>query len=51
MANGYMLGDIRPKNILLNSQGRIKIPCVHSWPLENNKYQKMIDNVVTYLSP
>lgn len=46
-----MLGDIRPKNILLNEIGRIKIPTLHSWPKELNKYQKMIENTITYMAP
>lgn len=46
-----LLGDIRPKNILLNDQGQIKIPTLHSFPLELNKYQKALDNTITYLAP
>ena len=46
-----MLGDVRPKNILINSNGLIKVPTLNSWPLELNKYQKALGNIPTYLSP
>ena len=51
MNQGEMLGDVRPRNILLNEFGKIKIPTLRMWPKELNKYQKMIGNTVTYLAP
>jgi hypothetical protein len=51
MEAGQMLGDVRPRNILLNEKEYIKIPTLHSWPLEMNKYQKTMADVVTYLAP
>ena len=48
---GGELGDVRPRNILLNEQGCLKIPTLHSWPMEINKYQKMIGNTPTYVPP
>ena len=46
-----MLGDVRPKNLLLNRTGRIKVPFYHSWPGEINKFQKILDCTPAYLSP
>lgn len=50
-AVGEGLGDIRPKNIFLNEEGKIKVSSSLSWPLENTNIQKSFDKVATYLAP
>ena len=37
------LVDIRPSNIFLNEDGRIKVACSLSWPLEISNIQKAMD--------
>jgi serine/threonine protein kinase len=48
---GEGLGDIRPKNIFLNEQGKVKVANSISWPLENSNIQKSFDKTPTYLAP
>jgi serine/threonine protein kinase len=50
-AAGEGLGDIRPKNIFLNEEGKIKVANSLSWPLESTNIQKAFDKVPTYLAP
>lgn len=45
------LVDIRPSNIFLNEDGRIKVACSLSWPLEISNIQKAMDKEPTYLAP
>ena len=45
------LVDIRPSNIFLNEDGRIKVSCSISWPLEISNIQKAMDKEVTYIAP
>ena len=45
------VGDIRPQNVFLNSDGEAKISSVLSWPREGTNFSKAFDNEPTYLSP
>ena len=45
------VGDIRPQNVFLNSDGEAKVSCVLSWPREGTNFSKAFDNEPTYLSP
>ena len=42
------LGDIKPGNIFVNDDGRIKIANVLSWPRELPSYAKAVDQGLTY---
>jgi serine/threonine protein kinase len=48
---GLTIGDVRPQNIFLNSEGAIKLSNLYSWPKENNNFSKTFDNEQTYLAP
>jgi hypothetical protein len=50
-AIGERLGDVRPKNIFLNEEGKIKVSNSLTWPLEVSNIQKSLDKIVTYLAP
>jgi hypothetical protein len=50
-AAGEKLGDIRPKNIFLNEDGKIKVSNSQAWPSEISNIQKSFDKTLTYLSP
>ncbi|MCB0371168.1 MAG: hypothetical protein KDD45_17565 [Bdellovibrionales bacterium] len=45
------LVDIRPNNIFLNEDGKIKVASSLSWPLESTNIQKAMDKEPTYLAP
>lgn len=45
------VGDIRPHNVFLNSEGEAKISSVLSWPREHTNFSKAMDNEPTYLAP
>jgi len=51
MAAGQLLGDVRPRNVMINEKGFVKVPSLDSWPNNLGKYQKSLDKIVTYLSP
>lgn len=40
---GAKIGDVRPQNIFLNDEGKIKIVNIHSWPRELSNYQKSFE--------
>jgi len=42
---------VRPRNIFLNEEGKIKVANSLSWPSEVSNIQKAMDKVSTYLSP
>ena len=48
---GQRLGDVRPSNIFLNEDGKIKVANSLSWPSEASNIQKTMDKVPTYLAP
>jgi serine/threonine protein kinase len=48
---GERLGDVRPHNVFLNSQGDFKVTCQLSWPREATNFTKAFDNERTYLAP
>ncbi len=48
---GRKVGDIRPQNVFLNSDGEAKISCTYSWPREGTNFNKTFDNEQTYLAP
>lgn len=50
-ANGLAVGDIRPENIFLNEDGKIKVSNLLSWQSEISNFQKAFDKKITYLSP
>lgn len=50
-SNGMVVGDIRPENIFLNEEGKIKVSNLLSWPSEISNFQKAFDKKITYLSP
>ena len=45
------LVDIRPSNIFLNQDGKIKVASSLSWPMEISNIQKAMDKEPTYLAP
>lgn len=45
------MGDVRPHNIFINSQGDMKVANVYSWPRESTNFNKTFDNEKTYLAP
>lgn len=51
IAAGEKLGDVRPRNIFLNEEGKIKVANSLSWPSEVPNIQKTMDKVATYLAP
>lgn len=49
---GEKLGDIRPKNIFINEEGKIKVATKYSWPREIPNFEKtFFDKEKSYLSP
>ncbi len=36
------LGDVRPGNVFLNDEGRVKVGCVLSWPREQGIWEKAL---------
>lgn len=45
------MGDIRPQNVFLNVDGKIKVATVNSWPMETTAQQKAFDHNVVYIAP
>jgi hypothetical protein len=43
------IGDIRPQNVFINDQGRVKIASTLSWPKEPTNYSKAFEDISTYL--
>ena len=45
------VGDIRPENVLMNSEGEVKVLSQYSYPYGQTNYEKCIANreMVTYL--
>jgi len=50
-AAGEKLGDVRPRNIFLNEEGKIKVANSLSWPSEVSNIQKTMDKIATYIAP
>jgi serine/threonine protein kinase len=46
-----LIGDIRPHNVFINSNGQVKFSSLFSWPSEKTNYSKTFDGTTTYLSP
>ena len=34
------MGDVRPKNIFVNEDGKVKVATKYSWPREISNYEK-----------
>ena len=45
------VGDIRPENVFLNEDGKIKVANLDSWPCQISNFQKFFEKKVTYLAP
>lgn len=45
------VGDIRPQNVFLNSEGKVRVSSLLSWPREVSNFSKTFDNEKTYLAP
>ncbi len=45
------VGDIRPHNVFLSSEGEIRVACVQSWPGERSNFAKAIEREEVYLAP
>jgi len=43
--------DLRPTNVFLNEDGKIRVSTSLSWPLEVSNTQKAMDKEPTYLPP
>ena len=45
------IGDVRPENVFLNSEGEIKVASQFTYPYGATNYQKTLTNreIVTYL--
>jgi hypothetical protein len=43
------LGDIKPENIFVNDEGKVKIACQYSWPDELPSFARALDlEKITY---
>lgn len=42
-ARGEVVGDIRPQNVFINQDEKVKIACLHSFPYEKSNYAKYTD--------
>lgn len=45
------IGDVRPENVFINAEGKIKTSNLLSWPGEKSGFNKAFDNEITYLAP
>ncbi len=48
---GMHLGDVRPRNIFINQDARVKVATSLSWPLEVSNIQKMMEKNAAYVAP
>lgn len=38
------LGDIKPENVFINKEEKIRVACLHSFPFEQESYKKLVDS-------
>lgn len=50
--SGYRVGDINPRNVLMNEQGAIKLTHQFSWPDNKTNYDRaLFERDISYVSP
>lgn len=40
-----LVGDIKPDNVFINKDEKIKVGCLHSFPFERTNYAKITDSI------
>jgi hypothetical protein len=44
-ARGETIGDIKPQNVFISCDEKIKVGCLHSFPYEKTNYAKFTDKL------
>lgn len=44
-SRGEVVGDIKPLNVFISNDEKVKIACQHSFPYEKSNYAKFTDKI------